>query len=404
MSGSLLDQWLCSEESSEVITAVDLANDVLREIARLRKAFPELAPEQISAAVTQAQLMAKTQQRWNIDLSHLRLTDTGVSQASRPEVVAYRSQLVRERNWPTQRVVDLGCGLGFDAAGFARMGATVDAVELDQQTATFATWNLSELPCTVHQGDAMDYEIPTDTSFVFLDPARRRQVASATGDALRIMDPQQWSPPWSFVEEVAARHRVLAKVAPGIDLSNLQNWDVDFIACDGQLVEALLISGGSGRKRAVVLHAGIVDRYESMPVSTASQLEQYLIAPNPALMRADALGVIDGALVNPHIAWLTSSNPATPIHLGSTFEILAVGTLNNKELRRLVAQFPASELTIMTRGVEINPDRLRQEIFKKPTKGAGELVLGLYRDDPTNRAVVMRRLPADQVRSNHQQV
>src|SRR5699024_2637413 len=103
-------------------------------------------------------------------------------------------------------VVDLGSGLGADALAIAGIDIPVIAVEIDETTAAATTINLMPFPhAQVQVADATQWveDNPADAETVrgfWLDPARRRTLSHGT---VRIFDPEAFSPPLSFVEELA---------------------------------------------------------------------------------------------------------------------------------------------------------------------------------------------------------
>lgn len=301
--------------------------------------------------------------------------------------------------------IDLTCGLGFDLLGFTQAGIQMIGVERDAVITEFARTNCPD--AQIYVGDALSYEIPADCDFVFIDPARRDidGPSNADGTAKRQFNPERWSPPWSFIERVAQSHTVMVKAAPGMDVSALTEWDVEWISVDGALVEANLVSSGSGRRTATLLSkSDIAPRHFEHASDTPTQFSgRYLVIPDASIIRAGALKQVcesvQGGLVNEHIAWILSDDhqhvteelQVMPRAIDA-LEVLAETRIDDRALRDAIKQLGASSITIMTRGIETDVEALRKRLLKATSKGHGEIVIALCRDEPQARAFVCRRL------------
>ena len=414
----LLDvEWLASDDGQSIITEASQFADSLTAITRLRKTYSTVYPTRITQAVSQSGLRKKLEDRWNISGADFLLTEDGLEQASRPLVARYRAEWIKDQFGANAHVLDMTCGLGFDALAMAQAGLRVTCLERDETIAAMASFNLRNTSAQVINADATDFLVDSDIDVVFVDPARRDPQAArkADGSSYRIFNPDDWSPSWSFIQTLSQLVPVVAKVAPGIGDESLGAWDCQWISADGDLVEATASSGDTGLHSATGLRsATLLSSSASKPllirgghITAPTQLGEWLVIPDAALIRASALDYlatkIIGGLVNEHIAWLTSSDEAavhTVLELNPTpatvMHIEAVLPVNEKVLAQEVAQREASGLTIMTRGVTINVDALRKKVFKKKTPGAAELVLAIYREDPHNVALLCRRVTAQQ--------
>ena len=195
--------WLQSPAGQSVILAARSFSDSLIGIPALRKQFAEITPDLISAAFGQAQMQVRLESRWGTSATDLLLTDAGISQATRPQVARYRADFVSQKFGKNAHVLDLTCGLGFDAREFARHGLRVTGVEIDPEIAQLAEHNLKQFDVVVHCADANVFEIPNDVDVVFVDPARRDPSAAkdSLGNTKRIFNPSQWFPSWVTIEK-----------------------------------------------------------------------------------------------------------------------------------------------------------------------------------------------------------
>ena len=338
---------------------------------------------------------------------HLLLTDDGVSQATRPVIAKYRADTIVKKFGKNAHVLDLTCGLGFDSREFAKAGLTVSAVEIDPTVAEYARHNLTEYEIVVSCADATTFEIPADVDVVFVDPARRdpQGSKSALGQAKRIFNPQLWSPSWDVINEIASRFPVVAKVAPGMDKTEIGNWDAKWLSSDGDLLECFISSPGAGARSAVLIAAesGACLEIAGESQTRTQSVGSYLVIPDPALVRASALTplaeLIAGGLVNEYIAWLTTDDEVgvhkmlkQDPHQGSVLLIESALKYSEKELVARVKNIPAAGVTIMTRGMQLDVEAIRKSLVKVTATGNQELIVAIYRDDAGPQALLCRRV------------
>jgi len=375
-------EWLNSPLGQEIISEYDPNSDALKATEQLRRKYPEINSELIRQAVSQALLRVKS-----VEPSHFLLTNEGLQQATRPKVAKYRANFVTKK-YGKQIIIDLTCGLGFDAYYFSQAGHQVTGVENDSGLVKIAQANLN--PVQVHFSDAQSFNIASETQIVFIDPARRNPSGpkSILGQAKRITNPEDWSPTWSFVKSLAENYLVIAKVAPGMVEELIGDWDAYWISADGDLVETMLVSAGTGKRVAVLLTDQDIIEISGGSHSLVKPVGKYLVIPNPALIRASALDYLvnklDAGLVNDHIAWLTTDSDKARSFIDPAAQVLNILELTkfaDKNLASLVSKYQPGALTIMTRGVNVEPEKLRKKLLKKPTKGGPEIILAIYRDD-----------------------
>jgi SAM-dependent methyltransferase len=375
-------------------------------IPALRKQFSEIRPDLISLAFGQAQMQLRLESRWGGSVADLLLTDDGISQATRPEVARYRAEFITKKFGANAHVLDLTCGLGFDSQEFARHGLRVTGVEIDSEIVEYARHNLSPFAIEVHCADASGFAIPNDVDVVFVDPARRDPNAAkdSKGNTKRIFNPSQWSPSWETINEIAKAHPVIAKVAPGIDKAELSDWDARWVSSNGDLVECFLISAGTSIRSAVLIDSEKNLSIEIMgdSATATAPLGDYLVVPDPALIRASALDAVaqlcNGGLVNEHIAWLTSAD-STAIselhkHSPSLANILRIEShfkFSEKQLVASLKDVALSGVTVMTRGMQLDVEVIRKAAVKASSSGNQELVIAIYRDDAGPQALLCRR-------------
>src|SRR6185312_14847724 len=206
--------------------------DSLKLNESLRKAGH--SPELVAAALTQARLRARAEAKFGEFAHQMLFTQAGLEQATRLSIAALHAQ--RFTTAGITSVADLGCGLGADSMAMASLDINVTAVEMDEVTAACTTINLMPFPhATVVCGKAEDTDLE-GIGGVWLDPARR---TTSTSGTTRLFDPEAFSPPLSFVEQLADRGLAVGvKMGPGIPHDALpENCEVQWVSVNGDVIE-----------------------------------------------------------------------------------------------------------------------------------------------------------------------
>lgn len=339
--------------------------------ARLRKAGH--SPELVSAVLTQSRLRTKAEAKFGEFASRMLFTQAGLEQATRLNVAARHAQRFVAAG--VSHVADLGCGLGADSLALASMDLTVTAVEMDETTAACATVNLIPFPnATVVHADAM--AAPLDgVDGVWLDPARRVTTSSGTR---RIWDPEAFSPPLSFVAELAASGRAVGvKMGPGMPHESVpDNCEAQWVSVAGDVTEVALwfnaVRRPDIRRAALVLGSqGAAEMTSNSdfgegPIPDLGPVAGYLYEPDGAVIRAglvaDVARDLGGHLVDEHIAYICA--PAlvdTPF--ARAYKVLAVKPYNVKALKAWVKQEGITVLDIKKRGTAVTPEELRKQLL-----------------------------------------
>ena len=210
-------------------------DEAFRLNASLRKAGH--SPELVSAVLTQSRLRTKAEAKFGEFARQMIFTQAGLEQATRLTVAARHAQRFAEAG--VQHVADLGCGLGADAMALASLDIQVTAVEMDETTAACATMNLIPFRnATVVHADAT--AVPLDgIDGVWLDPARR---TTSTSGTKRLWDPEDFSPPLSFVESLAgAGLAVGVKMGPGMPHDSVPaDCEAQWVSVGGDVTEVAL--------------------------------------------------------------------------------------------------------------------------------------------------------------------
>ena len=319
-------------------------------------------PDLVAAATTLVDLRRHAVGKLGDDAAAMVMDRTGLEQATRATVARHRADRLAASGART--VVDLGCGIGADLIAFVRAGLEVTGVDHDPVRVAMARANLSALglPGQVLEADATIVDL-SGYDVVFVDPARR-------AGAGRTFDPHAWSPPWSFVLRLlGADVRAVVKTAPGLPHARIPDRvEAEWVSDGGDLVETALWSPplAGCRRRATLLPGGhtLTDADDPGPLPAGPMLA-HLYEPDDAVTRAGLVtavaGLVGGALVDTHLAYVTSDAlVATPF--ARAYTVVAEVPYRERPLRAELRRRDVGSLTIKRRGVDVVPEQLRRRL------------------------------------------
>lgn len=352
-------------------------------------------PETVAAVLTQSKLRARAQSKFGDFSQHMLFTDAGLQQATRLPVAARHAQ--RFHRAGVTEVADLGCGIGADSLAFASSDLRVHAVDADEATAAAATINLRPFPeASVHHTTAEHFaeefmQHDGGTRGVWLDPARRSERS-------RVWDPEEFSPPLSFVTELAATGIPLGvKLGPGIPHHLIPpQCEAEWVSMNGDLVEVVLWFNACARP-GIRRAATVLRSSPEKPLETSSSeltsgtdfgegikleptgrdgLAQLICEPDPAVIRsglvAEFCAELNGKLLDEHIAYFCCAQaPDAGLDtaaLGSFFRIREVHDFQVRALKQWAAEQQLTRVDIKKRGVDVTPEELRQKILPKKAR------------------------------------
>lgn len=329
-------------------------------------------PDLVAAAITTVRLRERAVEKFGPAAAQMWFTRVGLEQATHRVVAAHRGARMAAALGPGASVLDLCSGIGSDLRALGHAGLSAVGVELDALTAAIGAANTEGLAHVEH-GDATARVRGGEA--VFVDPSRR--VARD-----RVFDPFAYTPPWSFVAALLGGSTpAAAKVAPGIAHEIVPSGvEIEWVSLGGELKEAALYSGvlASGpRRRATLLPtgdtlaaAGPDTEDEAPPVGAVGR---WFYEPDAAVIRAhlvsEVVGAVDGRLVDPTIAYVTSDLlVSTPF--ARPYEVTDVLPFKIDLLRRLLRSRGVGRLTVKKRGLPLEPDRLRRDLLGARRGGA----------------------------------
>lgn len=363
--------------------------DVVRVVSKLRAAGHDGGL--VAAVLEQSRLRAKARPKFGDFADRMLFTPGGLEQATRLRVAALHAGRFAEAGIDV--VADLGCGIGADALAMAALDLGVVAVERDELTAAVASFNLAPFPSArVELGTAEEADL-AGVGGVWLDPARR----NASG---RLTDPGDWSPSLDWAFDLATRLPTGIKLGPGLPRDLIPDGvEAQWVSVDRDVVELVLWSGslarpGVGRAALVLSAAGAAEltAETDSPDAEPGDLAEYLLEPDGTVIRARLIGdlarSVDGRMLDPTIAWITSHNPvATPF--GQSFRVLERYPLDLKTLKRELRAHGIGTLEIKKRGVDIDPAQFRTRLSLDGDRAA---TLVLTRIAGSRAAILVERI------------
>ena len=358
----------------------DAGAALLREAERLGDddfAASRLRPragsvELAAAAVDQVRLRRRARAKFRV-AERLWFTQSLLEQASGDALAEWRA-----RRYPDGAAVnDLCCGLGGDAMALARRGPVVavdrDPLALALTEANCEARGLSDVRRFLSDATALSdgSETTQRRSFLWIDPGRRE-----TGRRTRRLE--EMSPPLSqmlpLLEEAlgagiklspATDHQELdAGLAP---LGNLAQ-EREFLSVAGECRELALWVGslaGNCSRRATLLPEGLSLDGEPQPIKEIAPVGEYLLEPDPAVLRAGLVGNLAQGCdlwgIDPQLSYLSGDSlPETPF--GRSYRVEAPQAFSQKALTRSLRERGIGTATLKTRGTVIQPEALQQAL------------------------------------------
>lgn len=375
--------WLVSRTGRDVVAAataaLDVAEDDLSLATRLRSSGFDAA--RTSAAMAAAIARRRARDRWP-DADRLLFTREGLEQASDPHVSAWRAR----RYLDADAIVDLCAGLGGDTLALAGGGQRVTAVDRDPGRLTLLRHNAGVRGVDVRPvpGDALVQRRPAG-AWVHVDPSRRDG-----GRRLRALREHHPAVP-ALVAVHGGAPALGVVLSPAVDLTDpdLPDGELEFIALDGRVTEAMVWSGAlrhaGVRASATLLPSGDHrSRSGPAPDLPIGGVGAHLLEVTPAAVRARLHTTIGAELGARRIAarraLLTVDERPPPSAWYRVRTVEAVLSTRAKVLRGWLRTATDQPLEIATHGLSVDPHALWRALGRPPRGPQGRR-LDLVRTD-----------------------
>lgn len=357
--------------------AMDSAQDAMAQVVKLRAEGH--SPDLVAAVLNQVKLRRRASQKFSEFADRMLFSEEGLEQATRLQIAALHAQRFRAAG--IKAVADLGCGIGSDSMAFASLGLQVSAFDVSEVSAALASYNLAVFPeAKVSVADITKLDLETFDALWF-DPARRDLQGPKKLSHKRV-EPKDFSPVLDFVFEWAAKKPTGVKLGPGVDHELIpEGAEAQWVSHNGDLVELTLWFGSLRRaasRSALMVISGKQHVFDGEVVQAqVSELKRYVYEPDSSLIRSHLLGDFANqhglTLVSKDIAYLTSDELIDSPWL-KAFEVIDVLSLDEKQIRKYLAEKQIGIVEIKKRGVDVTPEELRKKLRLKGT-GAATLIL-----------------------------
>jgi hypothetical protein len=363
-------EWLTGREAAAVL--VDVVADVRplpQQTARLRKT---LSATRTSLVLEQVELRHRARQKFSA-AERMFFTRTALEQATDQWIAAYKAQ-----RFGSDEVWDLCCGIGGDLLALATRGPAI-GIDRDPLTCHFATANLIAcnlaLPLQkgrVHCEPVTPNSLPAGALW-HIDPDRR-----ATGQ--RTTQLEFASPSREDLEALLTRAPNAAlKLAPAATLP--EEWaeraEAEWISRGGECKQLVAWFGNLAQNAGVRCATKLAINPDNetsadsftgaadISLNIAPLIGRLIFEPDAAVLAAH----LTGALATHHqlhglhrgIAYLTADASVVEPLLAS-FTVRDVLPFDKKKIIAYLRQHGLTAQEIKVRGVEVTPERLRNEL------------------------------------------
>ena len=379
MERSELELLLRPQTLGLINGAMELAStqDAIAQVSKLRAQGH--SPELVATILNQVKLRRRAQAKFAEFSNDLLFSEAGLEQATRLPVAALHAQRFRAAG--ITQVADLGCGIGADVLAMASLGLEVAAFDASEIAATLATFNLAVFPNARVEIADVEHLALDEFESLWFDPARRELTGPKKIRHQRL-EPKDFSPSLDFVFSWATKKPTGVKLGPGVDHELIpDDAEAQWVSHEGDLVELTLWFGKlrrSAARSALLIQGGkqFIFDGEILPAEVG-ELKRYVYEPDASLIRSHLLGDFANqnqlTLLSPDIAYLSSETLFESPWLKS-YEVIDVLPLDQKQIRKYLAEHEIGIVEIKKRGVDIVPEELRRSLKLKGT-GAATLIL-----------------------------
>jgi hypothetical protein len=379
-------EWLTGSEAGAILA--ELAEDAgpIHTVAdRLRKA---LSPARSHLVLEQVELRRRAAAKFT-HAQQIFFTRTGLEQATDEWVARYKA----ERFGKYGRVADLCCGIGGDLMALSRC-VNVSGIDRDPVCAHFARVNSGSSVRVIDVGetnfDAVDAW--------HIDPDRR-----ATGR--RTTSPEHFEPNLATVAQMLSHQAHAAvKLAPATKppAEWIEHCELEWISRDGECKQLVAWHGdlatSRGQRRATILSsiAGkpirtIIGLPNQQP-RLVTRPDRYVYDVDPAVIAARLNGAIAAqqglSALGTGPTYLTGAQRRNDGAL-ACFEVMEVIPMRARTLAQYLQSRSIGQLEIKTRGVDIDPEKLRRDL---KLRGANHATLLITPVAGRPTAIVARRV------------
>jgi hypothetical protein len=381
-------RWLASAEGRAV--CAEMATEGPESPALLGRWRERLQPDLVAAAAQQIDLRRRAAAKFS--RADLMLFDrVGLEQATDETIARWKARRFSDFG----SVADLCCGIGGDTLAFASLTRTL-AIDWSAIKLALAAHNVHAYGSTAETRVADVAVERPEADAVHIDPDRR-----VFGP--RRHDPEAGSPDLAELRRIVNHYSETAvKLSPGADFDLLGfDAEIELISHQGECRQAVAWTGrlATCHRRATVLPAGetieaSADTPLDWPAPEPLKSGHFLLEPDPAVIRANLVGVFAGrhglAPIDPQVSWLTGETGARN-PLARSYRIIDVSPWSLTKGRTWLRGHDVGPLEIKTRGFAGSPEEIRRRL-RLAGRQSRVLLLTRLGEQPT--AILAERITA----------
>ena len=343
---------------------------------------------------------------------HLGMEQCSSEQTARYKQSVCRSLLSSLSSAQATMLVDLTGGFGVDFSFLAPLFRRAVYVERQEVLCQLARHNFAVLGVNAEvvcgNGEDMLHQLEEHVTMIFLDPARRDTngartygISDCTPDVLTLLD-----------ELLQKADFVMLKLSPMLDwrktVSDLgEKWvrEVHIVSTGGECKELLLVLSANGSEQPLrlvcindeqVFESANTHLAQTVPTAHSSyQLHElpqtFLYEPNASVMKAGCFAELQerfGVAQLSQNSHLFVSNGEVEDFPGRSFRVVAVSTMNKRELKEKIA--PLKQANITVRNFPLSVAELRKRL--KISEGGSNYIFATTLANGDHVLIICERL------------
>lgn len=328
-------------------------------------------------AIAQARSREKASAHFQL-ADRMLFTPEALEQCTHPGLAVWRGS-----RFPTDVLVaDITCGIGSDLIALAARGPVV-GYELDPERALYARHNLSVcgFEGAVHVKDGLT----ASEDYRYADPARR-------SGGVRTYDPDHFAPPPAKVASQFRETRLSAmKLTPLLKDSDLETYGprLEFVSFGGECREALVWAGSDAEPGRFAAHVESGEfLVASEPPARTGAAKRYLFDPNPAMVRAHAMGHFSAEALGVPWGFLTGDEPIQSPWL-RVYRVLEDMAFDERRLKSALKAHGGGQPVLKQRGPKLDLAKLQRALTQGRHSGP---IVAFYEDQRKIRCAVIKTL------------
>jgi len=338
---------------------------LVADIASARKRFGDWSAVLVETTLLRRRATAKLD-----DPEDWLFTDEALQQATTHAVAAHRA-----RRLSGAVVHDATCSIGTELAALRDSVDTLVGSDIDPVRLAMARHNVAGVD--VCRADAL--RPITSSAVVLLDPARR-------SGGRRRFDPRDYTPGLDALLDVYRGREFAVKCAPGIDFDAVNRLgfvgEIEVTSVGGGVREACLWSAGLASP-GVTRRASMLDTGEEITDTgpddcVVAPAGRWIVDPDGAVVRAGLVRHYAARYglwqLDPEIAYLSGDRLPAGVR---GFEVLEELAYSERRLRQALSGRDVGAAEILVRGVDVDPDALRQRLRLRGTQAVSVVITRL---------------------------